>query len=175
MRVHWNWCTYSTLYECACVQHFNAFLTGFLSLYWPVDRPQTVIPLLNITLPQGSSHMFVCAAVADPQPVFVFRFNGERITSSRSNHTLFTNNTHGTLSVLNIKGSDGGTYSCSASNRRGSVSTSAVLSVQGVHVCVCVCALAHVCAHVRVCVYMCEYVRVCIYVHVCALTARDFH
>ena len=75
--------------------------------------------------------MFVCAAVADPQPVFVFRFNGERITSSSSKHTLFTNSTHGTLTVFNIQGSDEGTYSCSASNRYGSVSTAAVLSVEG--------------------------------------------
>ena len=76
--------------------------------------------------------MFVCAAVADPQPVFVFRFNGERIVSNSSKHTMVTNSTHGTLTVFNLQGSDEGTYNCSISNRFGSVSTAAVLSVQGV-------------------------------------------
>ena len=76
--------------------------------------------------------MFVCAAVADPRPVFTFRFNGERITFNNSKYTLVTNSTHGTLTVFNLQGSDEGTYTCSASNRYGSVSTAAVLTVQGV-------------------------------------------
>ena len=76
--------------------------------------------------------MFVCAAVANPQPVFVFRFNGERIMSNSSKHTMVTNGTHGTLTVFNLQASDEGTYNCSISNRFGSVSTAAVLSVQGV-------------------------------------------
>jgi len=92
---------------------------------------EIVTRLVNITLPQGSSHTFVCAVVADRQPVIVFRLNGERITSNSSKHTLVTNSTHGTLTVFNVQNSDEGNYSCSASNRDGSVSTSAVLTVQG--------------------------------------------
>ena len=76
--------------------------------------------------------MFVCAAVSDPRPVFVFRFNGERITLNSAKYALVTNSTHGTLTVFNLQGSDEGTYNCSASNRYGSVSTAAVLAVQGV-------------------------------------------
>ena len=75
--------------------------------------------------------MFVCAAVADPQPAFVFRFNGERITSNSSKHTLVTNSNHGTLTVINLQDSDEGAYSCSAANRYGGVSTVAVLTVEG--------------------------------------------
>ena len=90
-----------------------------------------VTHLDNIILLQGGSHMFVCAAVADRQPIIVYRFNGERIISNSSKHTLVTNSTHGTLTLLNVQNSDEGTYSCSASNRFGSVSTSAVLTVQG--------------------------------------------
>ena len=97
----------------------------------PAAQLEIVTPLVNTTLPQGSSHMFVCAVVADRQPVIVYRFNGERITSNSSKHTLVTNSTHGTLTVFNVQNSDEGTYSCSASNRQGSVSTSAVLTVQG--------------------------------------------
>ena len=93
---------------------------------------EIVTTLVNTTLAQGGSHMFVCAAVADPRPVFTFRFNGERITTNSSKYTLVTNSTHGTLTVFNLQGSDEGTYTCSASNRYGSVSTAAVLTVQGV-------------------------------------------
>ena len=59
--------------------------------------------------------MFVCAVVADRQPVIVYRFNGERIACNSSKHTLVTNSTHGTLTVFITQNSDEGTYSCSAS------------------------------------------------------------
>ena len=90
-----------------------------------------VLPLMNATQHQGGSHTFVCAAVAYPPPVFVFSFNGARIVSNSSKHTLVTNSTQGTLTVLNLQTSDEGTYTCSASNRYGNVSSAAVLSVQG--------------------------------------------
>ena len=101
------------------------------SLVCAAAQLEIVTLLVNTTLPQGNSHMFVCAVVADRQPVIVYRFNGERITSNSSKHTLVINSTHGTLTVFNVQNSDEGTYSCSASNRQGSVSTSAVLTVQG--------------------------------------------
>ena len=90
--------------------------------------------------------MFVCAAVTDPHPVFTFRVKRERITF---NNSKYTNSTHGTLTVFNLQGSDEGTYNCSASNRYGSVSTAAVLTVQGVFG-ACDCSelgrkLAHIC------------------------------
>ena len=94
-------------------------------------QPEIVIPLMNATRPQGDSYVFVCAAAAEPRPKFVFHFNEHRIVSNSSKHTLATNSTHGTLTVLNLQNSDEGTYTCSAYNRYGSVSTAAVLSVQG--------------------------------------------
>ena len=48
-----------------------------------------------------------------------------------SKHTLATYNTHALLTVSNITGSDEGIYNCSVSNRFGSVSTAAVLTVEG--------------------------------------------
>ena len=89
---------------------------------------------MNAIQHQGDSHKFVCAAVAYPHPVFVFRFGGARIVSNSSKHTVATNSTHGTLTVLNLQTNDEGTYTCSASNRYGSVSTAALLSVQGVFI-----------------------------------------
>ena len=87
---------------------------------------------MDATLPQGSTHMFVCAASAIPFPFFVFRFNGERITFNSSERTVITTDTHATLTLFNLQGTDEGTYNCSVSNRFGSVSTAAVLTVQGV-------------------------------------------
>ena len=96
------------------------------------DKPSLLSHLMDATLPQGSTHMFVCAASAIPFPFFVFRFNGERITFNSSERTVITTDTHATLTLFNLQGTDEGTYNCSVSNRFGSVSTAAVLTVQGV-------------------------------------------
>ena len=109
----------------------NAFNT-LSCVIWTAVPPELVTSLMNATRAQGSSQMFVCAAVSDPRPLFVFRFNGERITLDSAKYALVTNSTHGTLTVFNLQGSDEGTYTCSASNRYGSVSTAAELTVQGV-------------------------------------------
>ena len=121
-------CVHSTI----ALVNTNCYVPSYAAVV-----PEIVTTLVNTTLVQGSSHMFVCAAVADPRPVFTFRFNGERITTNNSKYTLVTNSTHGTLTVFNLQGSDEGTYTCSASNRYGSVSTAAVLTVQGVFGLVC--------------------------------------
>ena len=76
--------------------------------------------------------------MAYPLPVFTFSFNENKIDSNSSKHTLLTNSTRGTLTVHNLQTSDEGTYTCSASNRYGSVSTAAVLSLQGT-ICLDVC------------------------------------
>ena len=122
-------CTYAPMYVHSTIAQVNT--NCYMPSYAAVV-PEIMTTLVNTTLAQGDSHMFVCAAVADPRPVFTFRFNGERITTNNSKYTLVTSNTHGTLTVFNLQGSDEGTYTCSASNRYGSVSTSAVLTVQGV-------------------------------------------
>ena len=97
----------------------------------PAVPPELLIPLRNITLSQGNTHVFVCVAISNPRPVFIFRFNGERLMFDSSKHNLATNSTHATLTVSNITGSDEGSYTCSISNRFGSVSTAAVLTVKG--------------------------------------------
>ena len=117
---------------CVLLPQLSAFSNTLSYAICTAVLPELVTSLMNATRAQGSSHTFVCAAVSDPRPVFVFRFNGERITLNSAKYALVTNSTHGTLTVLNLQGSDEGTYNCSASNRYGSVSTSALLIVQGV-------------------------------------------
>ena len=127
-------CVYASV--CACIHACTYSAVHYLlTCHVPscaAVKPELLTPLMNASLPQGGSHMFVCAAVADPRPQFAFRFNGERIKSNSSKHSLVTNSTHGTLTVFNLQGSDEGNYSCSVSNRYGSVSTAGVLTVQGV-------------------------------------------
>ena len=117
---------------CVLLPQLSSFTNTLSYAICTVVPPELVTSLMNATLAQGSSHTFVCAAVSDPRPVFVFRFNGGRITLNSAKYALLTNNTHGTLTVFNLQGSDEGTYNCSASNRYGSVNTAAELTVQGV-------------------------------------------
>ena len=123
---------------CACTHVYTRMRCSNFDLHPSAAAPEIVTPLMNASRHQGDSHKFVCAAVAYPHPVFVFRFSGARIVSNSSKHTLVTNSTHGTLTVLNLQTSDEGTYTCSASNRYGSVSTAALLSVQGIYMFRCV-------------------------------------
>ena len=110
-------------------------LQDLLTVVCAAVKPELVTCLVNTTRAQGSSHMFVCAAVADPRPVLTFRFNGGENYIQQLKVYLG----HQQLSwhsVFNLQGSDEGTYTCSASNRYRSVITRAVLTVQGVFECV---------------------------------------
>ena len=91
--------------------------------------------------------MFVCTAVADPFPFFTFRFNGERVTSNTSERILVTSSTSATLTLYNLQREDEGTYNCSVSNRYGSVSTAAVLSVQGMFGCLVIYCIVCTCVY----------------------------
>ena len=133
-----NSCTYVYTCVCVCVSVCVLYTICFISTLYnspmylhPAVPPEVLIPLRNITLPQGNTHEFVCVAISNPRPVFIFRFNGERLMFDSSKHNLATNSTHATLTVSNITGSDEGSYTCSISNRFGSVSTAAVLTVEG--------------------------------------------
>ena len=118
--------------DCTAYTHVHTRVRcSNFDLHPSAAAPEIVTPLMNASRHQGDSHTFLCAAVAYPLPVFTFRFNEDKIDSNSSKHTLVTNSTHGTLTVHNLQTSDEGTYTCSASNRYGSVSTAAVLSLQG--------------------------------------------
>jgi hypothetical protein len=92
--------------------------------------PPTITAILSdSSAVSGSSHVIVCTAVADPVPAFGWRFNENLIQLNPAKHIISSNATHSVLTVLDLALSDGGTYTCSASNRYGGDSTSANLTI----------------------------------------------
>ena len=70
--------------------------------------------------------------MADPSPVFVWRFRGERISTIANKYEIVSNNSVSTLTVVGVGGSDEGEYNCSVSNRFGPDSTSAIITILGI-------------------------------------------
>ena len=70
--------------------------------------------------------------MADPSPVFVWRFRGERISTIANKYEIVSNNSVSTLTVVGVAGSDEGDYNCSVSNRFGPDSTSAFITILGI-------------------------------------------
>ena len=92
--------------------------------------PPTITAILSDTSAvSGSNHVIVCTAVADPAPAFGWRFNENLIQLNPAKHIISSNATHSVLTVLDLALSDGGTYTCSASNRYGGDSASANLTI----------------------------------------------
>ena len=92
-------------------------------------QPTISTHLENTTLVTGSNHTFVCAALGNPSPTFGWRFNGDRILQDTPKYSNSTNRTHSLLTVYNLMANDNGNYTCQASNRYGTDSTSAELTV----------------------------------------------
>ena len=93
--------------------------------------PQITTFLRNSTVVKGQNLTLACAANADPRPVFVWRFKGERISTVANKYDIVTNSNISTLIVIGVTGSDEGDYKCSVSNRFGPDSTSAFITIQG--------------------------------------------
>ena len=70
--------------------------------------------------------------MAEPSPVFVWRFRGERISTIANKYEIVSNNSVSTLTVVGVAGSDEGDYNCSVSNRFGPDSTSAFITILGI-------------------------------------------
>ena len=78
---------------------------------------------------------FLCQAVGVPVPYIRWCFNGKRINAYKSDkylimsRSLNTTTNETTLTVYNLTSFDVGTYTCSSSNRIGSVISSGILTV----------------------------------------------
>lgn len=78
---------------------------------------------------------FTCQAVGQPVPNIVWYFNGNLINESNKDLMVIINminiTTTSTLTVNNTQSAHVGTYTCVASNDIGSVTSSGVLTVNG--------------------------------------------
>ena len=81
---------------------------------------------MNVITPKSVT--LQCAATGIPTPGFNWEFNNNIITIDNTKYILSST---GSLTVQVISINDQGTYKCIVSNIHSSVSTSAVISVQG--------------------------------------------
>ena len=91
--------------------------------------PQITVGLENQTTETGGNFTLTCSALADPNPTFTWRFQGNKISASEK-HVIVSSRTQSSLTVNNVVIGDDGLYSCSASNRFGSNSTASTVTVQ---------------------------------------------
>ena len=85
---------------------------------------------------QGQNLTLLCQAVGEPFPDISWYFNDVMINvldnSSKYmivSRSLNITTTENTLTVYNVRSSDVGTYTCNASNKIGSVTSSGILTV----------------------------------------------
>ena len=86
---------------------------------------------------QGDTASFTCQVTGKPVPTISWYFNGisvdEAITMKYTISVMSLNTTtiRNTLRIMNVEFSDVGTYTCNATNVVSSVTSSAVLTVNG--------------------------------------------
>ena len=83
--------------------------------------------LEDVSIPVGEKLELACNVSADPAAQILWTKDGTRLPSSAA----LTNN-NSTLSFGGVTFDVQGTYTCTASNRQGNVSSSATVTVQGV-------------------------------------------
>ena len=98
-----------------------------------MQAPQIDSSPVDLTVLSGSSPSFTCTASGTPLPTISWQ-RGSGAISSGGQFTI-TESSDGsgvssTLAVSNVQLSDAGTYSCSASNSEGTVSSSFTLTVE---------------------------------------------
>ncbi len=111
-------------------------LYGHLLRDVPLDHiPQickpTVIPFFNDSYQKeiGETITYECRAIGVPSPHLHWILANGKILNNTSNFSRVRLGTLGTMSVLNVKATDAGTYTCVATNSQGYVTTSSRLQV----------------------------------------------
>lgn len=109
------------------IRYFYAFFT-----YIENERetpPVFVRTLVPIVCRAGSSMSLICKVEGTPLPTVQWYKDGMCVDTS-PNYTTTYNNGEAVLSVDSLKPEDQGLYSCKATNRLGSESTAANLTVE---------------------------------------------
>ena len=109
----------------------------FFIFYLCEDAPVIDVRMMDQTLREGETALFTCQATGIPIPKIGWFFNGSpvEITNTKKymiSELLFNPNTkYGTLKILDADSSDIGTYTCNATNKNSSATSSARLAVNG--------------------------------------------
>ena len=119
------------MFCCSCQAVLAMFFTG---------EPVIVAsPVDWFTINDGSSAVFVCDALADPEHTISWTFTNisgavTEILSDDSKYSIVADRSttrFGELTVMNVDYKDRGVYTCTATNSIGSVMASASLTVHG--------------------------------------------
>ena len=93
---------------------------------------------MNETQDEGAAASFACQATGEPVPIISWYFNGIPITNDIgvdkydiSETSVNTTTINSTLTIISVKSSDVGTYTCNATNVVSSDTSSGVLIVNG--------------------------------------------
>lgn len=92
-------------------------MTPSVVFFFPV--PPSITSASNSTVLENTQHTMGCSAVGDPTPSITWTFEGRIIPSVQ-----------GVLSFSPVGRENGGTYTCTATNAAGVVSTQIYLDVQ---------------------------------------------
>ena len=110
----------------------------YLKIFYSGEPVIVAPPMDEFTIDDGSSAVFECDALADPQHTISWTFTNVSgivtAVNDSSKYSIVTNrNTtrFGELTVMNVVYEDRGVYTCTATNRIGSVTASANLTVHG--------------------------------------------
>ena len=148
--------SYISTYTLICYCTLICLYLLFLPINTPICTvsavpPHVLTPLSNLTISFIEHLRLECTVVADPAPVLVWRFGARRVVHDNDKYIISTNSSWSSLTVTKLGIPDGGMYMCSASNRYGTESTTAHVTIQGACACVCCTQCVHVCVRVCVC------------------------
>ena len=90
-----------------------------------IAAPVVAVSPTRLTVNKGESASFQCSVSGNPEPAITWSKVDHKSVVSRSAFSK------GTLSIKNVKGSDAGSYQCTATNILGSTQAVAQLVVNG--------------------------------------------
>ena len=90
---------------------------------------------MNETQDERGTASFICNVTGEPLPTIIWYFDGNPVDEANimkyEISVLNTTTISSTLIIMNIQSSDGGTYTCNATNVVSSDTSSGVLTVNG--------------------------------------------
>ena len=120
--------------------HFTCETASVIESYIITGEPVIISPPVDqFTINDGSSAVFVCDALADPEYTVSWTFTNStgavtKVSSDDSKYSIVANRSttrFGELTVMNVDYEDRGLYTCTATNSIGSDRASANLTVYG--------------------------------------------